>query len=58
MFKINMKDTRTTPLASFKVIIANFEHILHPVDFEEVNAEWEEKVDLAERKDVRCLLEF
>ena len=53
-----MKDTRTTSLASFKVIIVNFEHILHPVDFEEVNAEWEEKVDLAERKDVRCLLDF
>ena len=29
MFKVNNKDTRTTPVASFCVFIVNFEYISH-----------------------------
>ena len=44
MFKVNDKDTKTTPLRRFGVFIVNFEHISHLcsrvsiVDFEQVNA--------------------
>ena len=31
MFKVNNKDTRTTPMAFFSVLIVNFEHISHLV---------------------------
>ena len=45
MFKVNNKDTRTMPLASFGVFIVNFEHISHLVlmflvNIEQVNADW------------------
>ena len=46
MFKVNNKDTRTTPVASFWCFIVNFGHISHPsssvsiVNFKQVNAGW------------------
>ena len=47
MFKVNNKDTKTTPWRRFGVFIVNFEHILHLcsivsiVNFEHVIAGWE-----------------
>ena len=46
MFKVNNKDTKTTPWRRFGVFIVNFEHISHLcsnvsiVNFEQVNAGW------------------
>ena len=46
MFKVNNKDTKTTPMASFWCFIVNFEHISHLcssvsiVNFEHVIAGW------------------
>ena len=39
MFKVNNKDTRTTPRRS-GIFIVNFEHISHIVNFELVIAGW------------------
>ena len=47
MFKVNNKDTKTTPMASFWCLIVNFEHISHLcssvsiVNFEQINVCWE-----------------
>ena len=46
MFKVNNKDTRTTPRRRSGVFIVNFEHILHLalvasfVNFEQVSPGW------------------
>ena len=37
MFKVNNKDTRTTPVARFGVFIINFEHISHLVSLSSVS---------------------
>ena len=47
MFKVNNKETKTTPMASFSVFIVNFEHISHLcssvsiVNFEHVITGWD-----------------
>ena len=47
MFKVNSKDTKTTPLVSFGVFIVSFEHVSHLcssvsiVNFEHVIAGWD-----------------
>ena len=46
MFKVNNKDTKTTPWRRFGVFIVNFEHTSYLcssvsiVNFEQVNAGW------------------
>ena len=46
MFKVNNKDTKTTPMRHFGVFIVNLEHISHlcstvsVVNFEQVNGGW------------------
>ena len=46
MFKVNNKDTRTTPMASFSAFIVNFEHILQlcfsasVANFKQINTDW------------------
>ena len=37
MFKVNNKDTRTTPVACFGVFIVNFDHISHLVSLSSVS---------------------
>ena len=60
MFKVNNKDTKTTPMTSFGVFIVDFEHISHHcysvsvVNFEHVIAGWESINSCSHMTNISC----